>query len=228
MDIDYVESSLNKIFNEENHRIVFWYDGDKEFQEVLPSLGLAEIKVISMDETCPLELKIKLELEDKDDKYLIYDPNFEPKLDDDWLLDIKLYSYIFHADKASIILRELGLINESMRSYIKDRLKFFRNQERINKLKKIVSPNDMEEVIDLKMISVLAKSDVAEPYSILMNIFDEYVEDRTFTADEVSTILEEIGKYNLKESFWRIVSQSLGYVSDSPKNRRFNFKIIDY
>jgi len=33
MDIKQIKDSLNKIFNEENKRIIFWYDGEKEFEE---------------------------------------------------------------------------------------------------------------------------------------------------------------------------------------------------
>ncbi|MEA2083545.1 MAG: hypothetical protein U9O82_04755 [Thermodesulfobacteriota bacterium] len=62
-----------------------------------------------MDETAALEVKIRLELADTGNRYLLYSPGPEPAHEDDWLLDIRLYSHIFHADKASIILNDLGL-----------------------------------------------------------------------------------------------------------------------
>jgi hypothetical protein len=42
-------------------------------------------------------------------RYVLYAPCHEPSLKDDWLADIRLYSYTFRADKSSIILNELGL-----------------------------------------------------------------------------------------------------------------------
>ena len=74
-------------------------------------------------------LKIKLETEDTQGKYILYAPYAEPAPEADWLLDIKLYSYTFHADQASILLKELNLEHQSLRPYLKERKAFFRSQE---------------------------------------------------------------------------------------------------
>ena len=52
-----------------------------------------------------LEAKIRLEREDPEGRYLIYAPTEEPDYESDWLLDIRLYSQSFRADRASIITR---------------------------------------------------------------------------------------------------------------------------
>jgi hypothetical protein len=54
-------------------------------------------------------------------RHIIYAPYPEPVPEEDWLLDIRLYSYTFHADKASIVLDELGLTSQGMRLYLKGR-----------------------------------------------------------------------------------------------------------
>ena len=41
-------------------------------------------------------------------KFLLYAPTEEPDYDNDWLLDIRLYSRSFRADRACILLQELG------------------------------------------------------------------------------------------------------------------------
>ncbi|MCD6388933.1 MAG: hypothetical protein J7L69_05940, partial [Desulfobulbaceae bacterium] len=117
MNIKQITDSLSKIYQEENKRIVFWYDTEGEFEEILSSLDLADISIIRLDKTASLELKIRLELEDTESRYLLYSPGPEPAHEDDWLLDIRLYSHVFHADKASIILSDLGLSRQSMRPY---------------------------------------------------------------------------------------------------------------
>ena len=38
MNIDQINQTLANIFKKENKRIVFWYDGEKEFEESLPSI----------------------------------------------------------------------------------------------------------------------------------------------------------------------------------------------
>ncbi len=40
MNITQIRDTLNSIFNEKKKRIIFWYDGEKEFEEILPELAL--------------------------------------------------------------------------------------------------------------------------------------------------------------------------------------------
>ena len=120
MDIKQIKDSLNKIFNEENKRIIFWYDAEKEFEDTIPSIEIDGVNILHLSKTGSLELKIRLELEDTTGKYILYAPYPEPAPEKDWLYDISLYSKTFHADMASIILDELKLDNQSMRLYLKE------------------------------------------------------------------------------------------------------------
>ena len=166
MEIKQVQESLLRVFAEEKKRIVFWYDGEREFEEMLPALKLDGISILRLDEIGPLALKIQLELEDPEGRYLVYSPQPEPEQKDDWLLDVRLYSKTFHADRASILLNELGLNQQSLRPYLTQRKKFFQNQERLNRLKKWVSPGDGEADLDLKMLAVVVRADQPEIFSI--------------------------------------------------------------
>ncbi|MBF0398184.1 MAG: BREX-1 system phosphatase PglZ type A, partial [Desulfobacterales bacterium] len=87
-----IKDTLNAIFNEKKKRIIFWYDGDKEFEEILPLLQMNDVKILRLDECSTLELKIKIECEDLSGRYILYAPFHEPAPEDDWLLDIRLYS----------------------------------------------------------------------------------------------------------------------------------------
>ena len=49
-------------------------------------------------------------------KFLLYAPTEEPDYEDDWLLDIRLYSRSFRADRASILLQDLGWSNQHLRT----------------------------------------------------------------------------------------------------------------
>src|SRR4030065_1689454 len=109
MDVPKITDALQRIFYEEGNRIVFWYDATQEFEDAVPHIKLEDVKVLRLDRIGALELKINLELEDPAGKYLIYAPFHEPTEKDNWLLDIQLYSRQFHADRASILLDELGL-----------------------------------------------------------------------------------------------------------------------
>ena len=159
MDIKQISDTLIKIFQEKKKRIVFWYDAEKEFEDMLSSIQLDDVTILRLDEHGALELKIKLEAEDTQGKYILYAPYAEPAPEKDWLFDIRLYSYTFHADPASILLKELNLGHHSLRPYLKDRKAFFRSQDRLNRLKKWVAADDREDDIDLKMLAVITRSD---------------------------------------------------------------------
>jgi hypothetical protein len=114
MDMHQINDALDRIFHEEGARIVFWNDPDREFQNVIPFLDARRVKTIRLDEEGTLKVKIRLEREDPTEKYLLYSPAEEPDYESDWLLDVRLYSRSFRADRASILLDQLGLKNHHL------------------------------------------------------------------------------------------------------------------
>ena len=103
MDSKQLTQGLKQAFFSENHRLVFWYDPEQSFGDELSNLDLPDVQIMDMAGESTLGLKLKLELEDPNGKYLLYFPHAEPEPEDDWLLDMKLYSRTFHADRVSII-----------------------------------------------------------------------------------------------------------------------------
>ncbi len=49
MDMHQINDALDRIFNEEGARIVFWNDPEREFQNVVPFLMLDGVKTIRLD-----------------------------------------------------------------------------------------------------------------------------------------------------------------------------------
>lgn len=146
-------------------------DPDQEFGNIVDSLDLQSVNLIRLENTSPLELKIKLEREDPTGKYLLYSPAEEPEFEDDWLLDIRLYSRSFRADRASIISDQLGLANQHLREHLAKRRKFFDNKDRVKKLQPLIEPHDNEADLDLKILSVIVRSEQPELLEILRTIF---------------------------------------------------------
>ena len=216
MNIKQITDSLSKIYQEENRRIVFWYDTNGEFAEVLPTLDLADVALVRLDETAALEVKIRLELEDPAGRYLLYSPEAEPAQEDDWLLDIRRYSHIFHADKASIILNDLGLSRQSMRAYCHSRKSFFSSKERTEKLKKWVTPEDHEDVLDLKMLAVLTRAEQPDAFVVFMKLFAAFCGKGRYVPDNEPKIWVDIIKLDLEKPFWDLVARTFGYATDSP------------
>lgn len=211
MNIVSIIDTLKAIWFDKKHRIIFWYDGEKEFEEIFPSLSIIGVSKIRLDQISALELKIKLELDDTEGKYLLYSPSFEPPPEEDWLYDIKLYSYTFHADKASIILNELNLNNQSMRPYIAARHAFFRSQDRLKRLMRWVGPDDSEENLDLKMLTVITQADQPELFTIMMKLFESSCKDGVYVEWEPSKIWGDLEKLDIQASFWKLTNEAFGY-----------------
>ena len=137
-----IEAALDRLFQEDG-RIVFWNDPEREFQNTLPFLKLDGITTLRLDQVGALETKIRIERDEPTGKFLLYSPTEEPDYLDDWLLDVRLYSRSFRADRASILMQDLGLVNQSLRSHLADRRKFFDAKERLQAMKALVATDDI-------------------------------------------------------------------------------------
>ena len=175
-DLNQICAALERLFNEEGQRIVFWNDPDQEFQNTLPFVMLDGVTTLRLDEVGALEAKIRLERDEPNAKFLLYVPTEEPDYEDDWLLDIRLYSRSFRADRASILLQDLGLVNQSLRTHIAERRKFFDAKDRLQKIKNLVASDDAAADLDRKMIAVVAKADHPELFNLVRTIFHAWIE----------------------------------------------------
>jgi uncharacterized protein (TIGR02687 family) len=171
MDHSQIEAALSRLFHELGHRVVFWSDPNREFEQALPALSVAGVGILRVDQEGALAIKLRVEREDLVGKYLIYAPGPEPQPEDDWLLDVRLYSHGFRADRASIVLDDLGLANHALRPHIELRKRFFENKDRAERLQALVLPQDTASDLDRKMLAVLVKADQTDLFSILLAIF---------------------------------------------------------
>jgi len=227
MDTRQINDALNRTFKEEEHRLVFWNDPEREFEEVLPALALDGVRVLRLDEMGALEVKIRIEREDPEGRYLLYSPAEEPDYEDDWLLDIRLYSRAFRADRASIILDELGLDAQSMRQHIAERRKFFDSKERLQKLKALVARTDTATDLDRKMIAVITRADQPELFNIIRTLFQHYVENpEEIDLDAEPAAWEQMVKFDLDEPFWRMVKTEFGYDDESPTLKKLLLRLF--
>ena len=226
-DLNQIHTALERLFNEEGQRIVFWNDPDQEFQNTLPFLKLDDVTTLRLDEVGALEAKIRLERLEPATKFLLYSPTEEPDFPDDWLLDIRLYSRSFRADKASILLQELGLVNQHLRSHLADRRKFFDSKDRLQKLKNLVEPNDVAADLDRKMIAVIAKTDLPELFNLVHAVFHAWNEsDEEIELDNPPAVWGQIEKFDLDVPFWKMVKATFGYEEENPTLKNFLLQVM--
>ena len=74
MNLDQLQKGLEQAFYTENHRIVFWYDAEQSFTEEIKALELNDVQILNMAEESSLAIKLELELQDQQGRYLLYFP----------------------------------------------------------------------------------------------------------------------------------------------------------
>ena len=226
-DLDQINTALERLFHEEGQRIVFWNDPDQEFQSTLPFVMLEGVTTLRLDRVGALEVKLRLERDEPRSKFLLYAPNEEPDYEDDWLLDIRLYSRSFRADRASILLQEMGLVNLHLRTHIAERRKFFDAKDRLQKIKNLVAPDDVAADLDRKMIAVVAKADQPEMFNLVRTIFHAWTEAGSeFDLDNPPAVWGQIEKFDLDVPFWQMVKASFGYEAENPTLKNFLLRLV--
>jgi uncharacterized protein (TIGR02687 family) len=226
IDTSHIVRGLERQFEQEQHRVVFWNDPDREFTEVVGTLGIDKVTVLRLEEIPALAVKIRLERTDCTGRYLLYMPFEEPPPGEDWLLDIRLYSGKFRADRASMLLDEIGLgQSQFLRDHLNKRLKFLNSKERLIRLTKLVSGGDDEVTLDRKMLAVLVRADQAEPFALLTALFHD-LDCQGQGLSGVPASWEEILKFGLGDAFWEMVAQTFGYQEDAPRLRNLLLRLM--
>jgi len=212
MNLTQLKDGLEQAFYKENHRLVFWYDPEQSFVDELPSLSLENVQILNMADESALGTKLKLELEDKDSKYLLYFPNAEPDAEDDWLLDIKLYSRCFYADRFSIIFNELGLHQQSLREHLAKRDKFLASKARLAALQRYVQPDFGEAELDMAMIASVVRAENCDLSHVILALAEQIVDDDLgLESNPVS--LDDLEKYDLVPALITALQSELGYTA---------------
>jgi len=222
MDIPQIKQTLSRLFFEENNRLIFWHDPDAEFTDSIPDID--NVVLIRMDQEPALGIKIRIERKQPDQRFLLYSPTRQPEPETDWFLDCRYYSYTFKADRASIILDELGLKQQQLHDYIVHHQKFFANKSRLRNLQHWVHPDDSEKELSKKMIAVTVKSDQPEFNNVLLALFQPLSEQADL--DIYPPVWDDLEKYNLQESFWNLVTEHFGYSEESPSLRNLLIRLF--
>ena len=224
MDPKQIDQGLRRLFFSEDQRLVFWYDPEQNFGEELSNLDLPDVHVMNMAGESALGVKLKLELEDQNGKYLLYFPHAEPEAENDWLLDMKLYSRAFRADRISIIFNELGLQQQSLRAHLARREKFL-SKARLASLKRFIQPDFGEDALDLAMIAVVTRAESPDIANILFTLGDELAK-ADGGLEQVPESIIELERYGLVPPLVRAFQEEMGYPASEEELRGeapFNF-----
>ena len=212
MTTENIQSSLQALFDaplREYHkrRIVFWYDSDGEFGDMLNDLELPGVKLIKLTGSNNFTAKKTLLEDDTDSDFLVYDPLPNAGTKEDWLIDIELYSDEFRADLVSMRVQEFGLHpSADMRRAVKLYSKFFDNKERVSKLKAFGSDYVTVSQLHIDVMAVLARTTDNSIPGIIKAVLSAGL------TDSENAALENIKKFGSEEVFMRMIERYTGYV----------------
>ena len=218
-----ISDSLIALFA--SHPIVFWHDLEAEFSGFVDTMAMDGVQLIRIDEQSNLRIKLLVEGA-PDQRWLLYSNQPEPEPSKDWLLDIRLRSKIFRADSTSILLEDLGLTTISLRNHLKERAKFLRAKDRVDRLKRLVLPTDSAEDLDCKMLAVVTRADLPELFAILQRVYGTFVANESADLSAQPKVWSDICGNDLEPVFWELVRQQLGYSESQPNLRDLLIRIL--
>lgn len=214
MDTDSINEKLNQRFAAPlpefyQRRIIFWYDPDREFADLLGNIELENAKLVCLTGRNMFQVKELLNVDDTTSNYLIYDPLQYEKPEEDWLLDIKIYSEEFRADLISIWMNELCLPSTSeMRDAVKSYRLFFKAKNRREKIKTLDKVPSRSAQLHLAVMAVLAGLKEADPSGIIRAVLNGGLDE------ESNRIYQDFVRYGASNVFWTMVRQGTGYTAD--------------
>ena len=215
--------SLTTLFS--THPVVFWHDVEAEFASVVDSLRLDGVQLVRLDDMPALRVKLDIEGA-PDQRWLIYSAKPEPEPTKDWLLDVRMRSKSFRADTTSILLEDLGLTTQGLRQHLKERAKFLRAKDRVDRLKRMVLPGDGAQDLDRKMLAVLTRADQPELFAMLQRLYGAVVVDGVADLSAEPKVWQDIAANDLTPAFWELVQLQLGYLEANPSLRDLLFRIL--
>jgi uncharacterized protein (TIGR02687 family) len=212
-----ITEEILRLFNQQqeenngaNRSLVFWYDSQSEthdLNEIEEALQQEQIKVHHLDDNSVFRTKVFLEMEDTENSYLIYAPFPKPEDNENFLLDILLYSGKygeFQADEIAIRMKELRLEHLAIRPFMVEHTKFFENKQRVAKFQKLLPNKPTDEQVKQTMLAVLCNAKSIHPQDILKSALS----DGGFS--DSNEMLVQIEKYLDKGLFYTFVEEFFG------------------
>lgn len=211
MSSERIRNNLIELFDNPRYwrglipRVVFWVDPEREFSEVYQALELPEVSRFEISDHNYWQLKQVLHQASPDDRILFYQPMPDPRPEEDWLLDARLYGQVFSAQRAQLIYQEMGFENPDLRPFLKRQTAFFNAQDRLKKLKLLnPEPRIDTTALTIQMMSVLLNLRHGDPLLLIREVLIKGLEAESNPA------WEQLLKFFEPQEFYAICQQELG------------------
>lgn len=211
MDLQKIEQDLNRRFAAPlpefyKRRIIFWYDEDREFEDKIEELALDNASILVLTGNNTFAAKKLLAVDDTNTNYLVYSPLRYEKPEDNWLINIELYSEEFRADLNSIWMDEMGLPNNpTVRRMVKGYRKFFNSIERRKSVSEMAKSIATASQLHMAVMASICGIKEAQPSGIIRAVLSQSLDL------DSNTIYQDFVKYGAHTPFWVMVAQATGY-----------------
>ena len=192
-------------------RIIFWYDEDKEFEEQIDEMLLTNAKIVRLTGNNNFEVKKLLGVDDLTSNYLVYCPLSYNTPEDNWLMDVELYSEEFRADLISIWMDEMGIPSTpALRKQVKEYRKFFNAKNRREKITNMGNAPAVPAHLHMAVMAALGNIKEISPAQIIKEVLKAGLDPET------NYLYREFVNYGANTAFWSMVQQRTGYTSEQP------------
>lgn len=218
MNTDRIIQQLNQRFAAPlpkfyKRRIIFWHDEDGEFRDRLDEIALNDAKIVALTGSNNFAVKKLLAAEDTTSNYLVYCPLSYEKPEDNWLLDIELYSEEFRADRISIWMDELGIpATPVMRKQMKKYRKFMNAKTRRRKIAGQSRTPAVPAQLHMAVMGALCGIRDVTPAAIIGKVL------KAGRDIDTNDLYRKFVNYGADEAFRSMVKQETGYSLDLPEN----------
>ena len=224
--IDYQEArkEIIKLFEKDRssgRKVIFWYDPPANFKDDIANENFDCCRILVCEKN-EFAIKKAIEHDDQESNFLIYVPSEKPADNENWLLDILMYSEEYYADTVALTMRRMNLTNTDLRRVIEWHSKFFDAEGRTKKLSNFVNVNDEMKPSDLRMamMCVLVKASSRSIESVLTELVFDNVDSAKYA---------DLKKFGFEEYLWDEICRYYNYEGDqkiSTLIRRFMFTAL--
>ena len=153
-----IGQTLTKLFDK--HRIVFWYDSERELRAEYDALELPGVEKVELANN-EFGVKYRILRQQVDQQFLLYHHGPQPADPlANWLLDVQLAHGEFRTDQVGLWLAELEL-PVAFSDLLREHTGFFDAAKRRESLKKLLVKDDTHGQLRMKMLAVCAG--ISEP-----------------------------------------------------------------
>ncbi len=229
LNLQEIEKKLNTEF-ENGQRLVFWYDADGSFSDMVDQLKLGAVEILHLTERNAFRIKLLIEHENPEGQYLIYAPFEKPPVSKNHLEDTLLYSKAFYADKLSLIAADIGLPSrlrsslESLKVFFavgKGKMKAAEKKAGIRRANAFIErAKEMDlSSVDQEMIPVIAMCVVAKARNTTVDgLFYAVL---SYGDIREQRIITEFSQNGLTDVFWNLCESRFGYTEAKPSLLKF-------